>query len=87
MKKGKSCGCLIATNVVHLEIEKRRKKMEIERLRNSIKKIKDRNKILKLRKKEKELLAGLKTAHKYKTAMKQKFSDYVKKSGYVPPKR
>lgn len=86
MKKGKSCGCLIASNVISLEIERRKKKLELKRLKNSVKKAKEKEKILKLKKEEKEAADSLRSVRKHKESMKQRFEDYVKKSGYVPPK-
>lgn len=60
-KSGKSCGCVIASNIISLEI-----------LRKKLAKAKSSSKISIVRKQKKY--------------MKKKFEDYVKKSGYVPPK-
>lgn len=74
-KSGKSCGCVIASNIISLEI-----------LRKKLAKAKRNSKTSILGKKHRELAKSLKDVHKHKKYMKKKFEDYVRESGYVPPK-
>ena len=86
IKKAKSCGCLIASNVIAFEIEKRKKLAALENITNRIKKSKNKKTISKLKSEGKILLESVKKSREQKNIMKKRFSEYVKNSGYVPPK-
>ena len=85
IRTGKSCGCLIASNVIALEIQKKKKELKIKELKEKLVKTRSKKKIPNLKRKHKELTNSLKEVYKHKKDMKRKFDDYVKNSGYVPP--
>ena len=87
MPKNKSCGCLVGTAVINLEIERRKNLLRLEEINKKLKKpYSDAKKTARLREEKSGLLKALKNAHSNKQEMKSRFDDYVKKSGYVPPK-
>ena len=86
IKKGKSCGCIVASNVIALEIQRRKKKLELKNLSKKLTKTKNKKAVLNLKRKHQELLNSIREVHKHKKTMKKRFEDYVKNSGYVPPK-
>ena len=86
IKKAKSCGCLIASNVIDLEIQRRKKEIELKRLKEKLSKTENKGAILKMEKKHKELVNSIKEVSNHKKNMKKRFEHYVKNSGYVPPK-
>ena len=84
--RNKSCGCLIGTSVISLEIQRRKNKLMLEEINKKLKKLKDKNKIKKLKEEKAGILKLVKEAHAGKKQMKERFDKYVKESGYVPPK-
>ena len=86
IRKGKSCGCLIASNVIALEIEKRKKNLMLKNLKERIAHAKNKKIISNLKRKRKEMINSIRQVHKRKTGMRGRFEEYVKKSGYRPPK-
>ena len=86
MKNSKSCGCLIGTEVIESEKARRKNEFRIREITTKLKNIKDTKKIAKLKAEKKDLLVSLKGAINKKKSMKRKFADYVRNSGYVPPK-
>ena len=85
IRQGKSCGCLIASNVIELEVKKRKLAEELQNLRAKISRAHDKPR-KSLKSQEKELLSSISATAAKKKAMKKRFEHYVKKSGYVPPK-
>ncbi len=81
----KSCGCLISTSVISLEIQRRKNALRLEDINKRLKKIKDKNKIKKLKEERAVILKLIKESHAGKKQMKERFDRYVKESGYVPP--
>ena len=86
MKNTKGCGCLIGAAVIESEKARRKNESRIKEITAKLKNIKDTKKIAKLKAEKKDLLVSLKGAIDHKKSMKRKFDDYVKNSGYVPPK-
>ena len=86
MRQTKSCGCLIGTEVIKSEKAKRKNELRIKEIKEKLKNIKDAKKIAKLKAEKKELMTALKGIINHKKSMKKRFADYVKNSGYVPPK-
>ena len=87
MRKGKSCGCLIASNVIALEVARRKHVLNLEKLRKRIGASTSKIQASMLRKEEKEVLGRLNEVSRHKRHMKGRFSAYVRVSGYVPPKK
>lgn len=85
IRKGKSCGCLIASNVISLEIQRRKNETRLGRLSRSLTKSKNSKAALNIKGKRLELLDSIKSVNESKKIMKKKFEDYVRKSGYAPP--
>ena len=86
VKKGKSCGCLIASNVIALEIQRRKKNIELKKLSGYITRSKNKRSISNLKRKHKDLVDSIRETQKHKKNMKKRFEHYLKNSGYVPPK-
>jgi len=86
MPRNKSCGCLVGAAVINFEIERRKNLLRLEEINKKLKRPNDAKKIAKLREEKSSLLKALKNAHTNKQEMKSRFDDYVKKSGYAPPK-
>ena len=86
MRRTKSCGCLIASNIIKSEIAKKKIAMKIDGIKHKLKNIRDKKSIKKLIS-EKNHLSSLITKHSsYNLKMRVLFKNYVKKSGYKPPK-
>lgn len=86
MRQTKSCGCLIATAVIDLEKTRRKNKLMIKEIREKLKNTKDIRKITKLKAEKREIMIALKETMGHKKKMKNRFHNYIKKSGYAPPK-
>ena len=84
--RNKSCGCLIGTSVINLEIGRKKNTLRLEEINKKLKKLKDKNKIKKLKEEKSGVLNLIKEAHMGKKHMKARFDEYIKESGYVPPK-
>ena len=86
MRQTKGCGCLIGASVVDLEKARRKNEFRIKAINEKLKNVKDVKKIAKLKAEKKELMMAHKETTRHKEHMKKSFHDYIKKSGYVPPK-
>ena len=86
MRYTKSCACLIGAAARDLEISKRKAMLRVDGINKKLKTIKDAKKIAKLRAEKRELIESIKESNKHKKAVKKRFDEHVKKSGYVPPK-
>ena len=84
--RNKSCGCLVGTSIINLEIQRRKNTLILEGINKKLKKLKDKNKIKKLKEEKAGILKLIKESHAGKNQMKAKFDRYIKESGYVPPK-
>ncbi len=82
----KSCACLIGAAARDLEISKRKTALKVDDINKKLKTIKDAKKLADLKAKKMELMKSIKQADKHKKAVKKRFDEHVKKSGYVPPK-
>ena len=58
----------------------------MEWINKKLKKLKDKNKIKKLKEEKSIVLNLIKEADVGKKNMKARFNEYIKESGYVPPK-
>ena len=72
--------------MIYLEVQKRKKNIEAEKLRKKLAKAKNKKSILNLKKKHKELHSSIRELNEHKKTMKKRFDDYVRVSGYTPPK-
>lgn len=69
----KSCGCLIASNVISLEIARRKKTQKLLALQNKLKKTKSKKKRNLLSQKKQHVSAQLALAVLSKKSMKKRF--------------
>lgn len=86
MPSPKTCGCLIATGVIHAEIAKKKKALLLEGINKKIKKAKNKKAIERLKTQKAELASSIKHVILSRKEMKKRFDNYIKRSGYVPPK-
>ena len=86
IKNTKGCGCLIGTAVIESEKARRKNELRIKGINTKLKSIKDKKRLTKLKAEKKWLMADLKGIVDLKKNMKKRFDNYVKNSGYVPPK-
>jgi len=86
MRYTKSCACLIGAAARDLEISKRKIMLRVDDINKKLKTIKDAKKITKLKDEKRELMESIKEANRHKKAVKKRFDEHIKKSGYVPPK-
>ena len=84
--RNKSCGCLIGTSIINLEIQRRKNELILESINKKLKKLKDKNKIKKLKVERAGILSLIKESNAGKNKMKARFERHIKESGYVPPK-
>ena len=85
LKGEQACGCLIASNVIALEVQRRKHKLQLDNLRKKIT-AGSKSEKSKLKVKERDIRKALGEIYKHKKHMKHRFSNYAKKSGYAPPK-
>ena len=69
-----------------LEISKRKAMLRVGDIKKKLKTIKDAIKLAKLKAEKRELMESIKESSKHKKAVKKRFDEHVKKSGYAPPK-
>jgi len=86
MRYTKSCACLIGAAARDLEISKRKIMLRVDDINKKLKTIKDAKKITMLKAEKRELMGSIKEANRYKKAVKKRFDEHAKKSGYAPPK-
>ena len=86
MRYTKSCACLIGGAVRDLEISKRKTMLKLDDINKKLKTIKDAKKLADLKAEKMELMKSVEETNKHKKAVKKRFDEHVKKSGYVPPK-